>query len=77
MKISDAFRDAFRVYKEHFGGTMKFLVVEACMTLAAFAPPENGRKAIPGSIAFVPSVAGLFIAGEIIREMIGAQAGEQ
>ena len=38
MKISAAFRDAFRVYKEHFGGTMKFLVVEACMTLAAFAP---------------------------------------
>ena len=38
MKISAAFKDAFRVYKEHFGGTVKFLVVEACMTLAAFTP---------------------------------------
>ena len=38
MKISAAFRDAFRVYREHFGSTVKFLVVEACMTLAAFTP---------------------------------------
>lgn len=38
MKISAAFGDAFRVYKEHFGSTVKFLVVEACMTLAAFTP---------------------------------------
>ena len=38
MKISAAFSDAFRVYKEHFGDTVKFLVVEACITLAAFTP---------------------------------------
>ena len=38
MKISAAFRDAFRVYTEHFGATLKFLAVEACMTLAAFTP---------------------------------------
>ncbi len=38
MKISAAFRDAYRVYACHFGATLKFLVVEACMTLAAFTP---------------------------------------
>ena len=30
--------------------------------------PE-GRRALPGSVAFVPSVAGLIIAGEIIRDL--------
>ena len=38
MKISAAIKDAWRVYTGHFGATMKFLVVEACMTLAAFTP---------------------------------------
>lgn len=32
--------------------------------------PE-GRRALPGSVAFVPSVAGLIIAGEVIRDLIG------
>jgi len=31
--------------------------------------PE-GRRALPGSVAFVPSVAGLLIAGEVIRDLI-------
>lgn len=30
---------------------------------------ENG-KAVPGSVAFVPSVAGLIIAGEVIKDLI-------
>ena len=38
MKVSAAFRDAYRVYAGHFGASIKFLVVEACMTLAAFTP---------------------------------------
>ena len=29
------------------------------------------RRAIPGSVSFVPPVAGLLIAGEVIRDMIG------
>lgn len=32
---------------------------------------EEGRRAIPGSVAFVPSVAGLLMAGEIVREITG------
>ena len=38
MKISAAFREACRVYAGHFGTTLKFLVVEGCITLAAFTP---------------------------------------
>ena len=30
---------------------------------------KSARKAVPGSIAFVPSVAGLLIAGEVIRDL--------
>ena len=36
--ISNAFRNAFRVYFGHFGTTMKFMVTELCMTLAALSP---------------------------------------
>ena len=31
------------------------------------------RRQIPGSISFVPSVAGLIIAGEVVRDLIGWQ----
>ena len=31
--------------------------------------PE-GRRALPGSVAFVPSVAGLIIAGEVIKDIV-------
>ncbi len=39
-------------------------------------PPGTARKCtirnqVPGSISFVPSVAGLMIAGEIVREIVG------
>lgn len=33
--------------------------------------PE-GRRALPGSVAYVPSVAGLMIAGEVIKDLIEA-----
>ena len=31
------------------------------------------RRAIPGSVAFVPSVAGLIIAGEVVKDLIRAE----
>ena len=31
---------------------------------------EETNKQIPGSISFVPSVAGLIIAGEVVKELI-------
>lgn len=35
------------------------------------SPEERSRRATPGSIAFVPSVAGLIMAGEIIKDIVG------
>ena len=32
-----------------------------------------GRRQIPGSTAFVPSVAGLIIAGEVIKDITGVR----
>lgn len=32
---------------------------------------EEEKKSVPGSISFVPSVAGLIIAGEVIKDLIG------
>ena len=31
--------------------------------------PEEGRRAIPGSVAWVPSVAGLILAGEVVKDL--------
>ena len=33
--------------------------------------PE-GRRSLPGSVSFVPSVAGLMIAGEVVKDLIRA-----
>lgn len=38
-------------------------------TATAEELPE-GRRSLPGSVAFVPSVAGLMIAGEVIKDLI-------
>lgn len=32
---------------------------------------ESRKKQVPGSISFVPSVAGLIIAGEVVKDLIG------
>lgn len=34
--------------------------------------PPAGRHSIPGSVAFVPSVAGLILAGEVIKDLLKA-----
>jgi tRNA A37 threonylcarbamoyladenosine dehydratase len=44
-----------------------------CSSEKALEPREkimNGEKQVPGSIAFVPSVAGLVLASEIIKDII-------
>ena len=38
--------------------------------LASMEELPEGRRALPGSVAFVPSVAGLIIAGEVIKDLI-------
>ncbi len=38
--------------------------------ISAIAEEKNGRRA-PGSISFVPGVAGMILAGEVIKDLIG------
>ena len=38
----------------------------------AWAELPQGRNALPGSCAFVPSVMGLIMAGEVIKDLIDA-----
>lgn len=41
--------------------------------LTPLSPSEEvtGKRSVPGSISFVPPVAGLLIAGEVIRDLLG------
>ena len=41
--------------------------------LTPVCPSEEitGKRSVPGSISFVPPVAGLLIAGEVIRDLLG------
>ncbi|MCM1327440.1 MAG: tRNA threonylcarbamoyladenosine dehydratase [Bacteroidales bacterium] len=34
----------------------------------------SGKRSIPGSIAFVPSVAGLILAGEVVKDLTGCRS---
>ncbi len=40
------------------------------LTEADLKELPEGRRTIPGSVAFVPSVAGLLIAGEVVRDLL-------
>lgn len=49
-------------------GVKNLRVVYSREEPATFAPPAPGKR-VPGSVSFVPSVAGLILAGEIIRHL--------
>lgn len=37
------------------------------------AEPEDARRQTPGSVSFVPSAAGLILAGEVVRDLLGVK----
>ena len=39
-------------------------------------PKTGSRRSIPGSIAFVPAAAGLILAGEVVKDLIGWKDGK-
>lgn len=43
---------------------------EAITPMGECEEPSPGRRSIPGSAAFVPSVAGLILAGEVIKDIV-------
>ena len=47
-----------------------------CICSSGPTRPGAARRQIPGSISFVPSVAGLILAGEVIKDLIGYRAGQ-
>lgn len=49
--------------------------VNHCKVVYSMEEPR-ARRVPPSSMAFVPSVAGLIIAGEIVRDLTGVRAGE-
>ena len=42
---------------------------EAMEPLEKAEPDRQGRRALPGSVAFVPPVAGLIMAGEVVKDL--------
>ncbi len=44
-----------------------------CVCPPGTQPKCTARRQIPGSISFVPSVAGLILAGEVVRDLVGWQ----
>lgn len=62
--------------KERGIGRLKVLYSEEKPLTPRFEAPreEKGeRRSVPGSVAFVPPVAGLMMAGEVIRELTGVK----
>ena len=45
--------------------------VAKCKVLYSREEPIKNTAGVPGSVSFVPSVAGLLIAGAVIREIAG------
>ncbi len=52
-------------------GVTKLKVVYSKETPIEVSKPKPGQKSTPGSIAFVPSVVGLIIASEVVRDICG------
>ncbi len=44
--------------------------IETDQSLIAEEDKDPGRRSVPGSVAFVPSVAGLILAGEVVQDLI-------
>ena len=51
-----------------------YLKEEALTPIAGLCEDSRPSRSTPGSTAFVPSVAGLIIAGEVIKDLIGFNA---
>lgn len=76
FKIADIYKTSVCPLARVMRQELKKRGVDSLKVLYSDEPPiinsrvfENG-KAVPGSISFVPSVAGLIIAGEVIKDFI-------
>ena len=49
---------------------LKIRGIKKCPVLYSKEQPQKVADATPGSVSFVPSVAGLMIAGYVIKELV-------
>ena len=61
MKVSTAFRNAWKAYTASFGQTLIFFLVEACLTLICLAPLLGLAGKAPAWIAWACPVLWIFV----------------
>lgn len=60
-----------RELKKRGIGSLKVVYSEEQPIVRQTVFSETGKRSVPGSVAFVPSVAGLMIAGEVVKDLCG------
>ncbi|MDD4688458.1 MAG: tRNA threonylcarbamoyladenosine dehydratase [Eubacteriales bacterium] len=81
LKIDDVYNTSVCPLAKVMRQELRKRNVEKLKVLYSTEPPitpvgkaqDSNRRATPGSVSFVPSVAGLIIAGEVINEIINRQ----
>ena len=74
MKMSEQLTENFAYFYSEYC----FLLIRVYCGKNCICPPGSARncdqrRAVPGSISFVPSVVGLIMAGEVVRDLTGAK----
>lgn len=60
-----------RLRQEGISGGLKVVYSTEQPRRPACGPDDRGRKKVPGSISFVPPVAGMILAGVVVRDLLG------
>lgn len=79
FRVTDIFKTKVDPLARVMRNTLKKRGIKKLKVVYSEEPPmtplssdeETGKKVVPGSTAFVPSVAGLIIAGEVIKDITG------
>ncbi len=79
FEVTDIYRTSVCPLARVMRSELKKRGIDGCKVCYSKAPvikplsseEVTSKKSVPGSIAFVPSVAGLIIAGEVIGELLG------
>lgn len=82
FKVSDIYQTSYCPLSKVMRRELKKRGVESLKVVYSPEEPRDSadadpaetvhKRRVPGSISFVPSVAGLIIAGEVVRDLIGA-----
>ena len=70
FEIADIFKTSVCPLARVMRRELKIRGIEKCPVLYSKEQPQKVADATPGSVSFVPSVAGLMIAGYVIKELV-------